>query len=65
MSRQRTSVLLIRVWLEEEPPTLRARIIQRSDAAGPDQTLTIATTVEDVNAAVTWWLRTFLADQVS
>ena len=58
--RERTGVLLIRVWLADEPPTLRARILARSDATGPDRTVTVVTTVEEVNAEVTRWLRAML-----
>lgn len=65
MSRERTGVLVIRVWTDGEPPTVRARITHRSDVTGPDQTVTFASTVDDINAAVASWLQAFLDEQAS
>lgn len=58
---ERTGVLLIRVWAEEGHPGLRARITHRTDVTKPDETeVTFVTSVADINAAVTEWLREFL-----
>jgi hypothetical protein len=61
MSWERTGVLLIRVWMEGEPPALRARIIDRTDVTESVENVTFATTPDDINAAVGAWLDAFIA----
>jgi hypothetical protein len=58
---ERAGVLLIRVWVDEESgePNLRARITSRR-LADPEQAVTFATTVAEVNTTVTAWLTDFL-----
>ncbi len=62
MTHDRTAVLLIRVWLEDEPPELRARITGRSDARKDSETVTFAVSVNEVTGAVSSWLRAFLTE---
>jgi hypothetical protein len=61
MSRERTGVLLIRAWMEGEPPALRARIIDRTDVSESVENVTFATTPGGINAAVSAWLDAFIA----
>lgn len=65
MSRERTGVLLIRVWLEGEPPMLRARITHRTDLTGSAENVTFAGTSDDISAVVDGWLQAFIAGQES
>ena len=55
MDPNRTGVLLIRAWLEEEPPQLRVRITQ----AGPQRTVGFGTTPDEVAGKVRDWLERF------
>jgi hypothetical protein len=58
MDPNRTGVLLIRAWLEEEPPQLRVRITQ----AGPQRTVGFGTTPDEVAGKVRDWLERFRSD---
>jgi len=55
--RERTAVLVIRAWLDEERTQIRARIIGSTDAPGRNVTETTALGSEEVLAAVAHWLR--------
>jgi hypothetical protein len=58
---ERTGILVIRVWVEQEPPgRLRARLTQAADLGEPATTLATAADVPGVCAAVEAWLRRFL-----
>ena len=57
-----TSVLIVRAWVEGEPPVqLRARMIRIVDVTRPDEQVSTATTVEEVLQAVRLWLEELLA----
>jgi hypothetical protein len=58
---ERTGILVIRVWLEQDAPgRLRARLTQAADLGEPPTTLATAADVPAVCAAVEAWLRRFL-----
>ena len=58
MDPNRTGVLLLRAWLEEEPPQLRVRITE----AGPEETVAFGTTPDEVADKVRDWLERFRSD---
>jgi hypothetical protein len=61
MRRERTGVLVIRVWVERGVPSpLRARMTARSELACREQTVTVAAGVDAIVAAVREWLTTFV-----
>jgi hypothetical protein len=58
---QRTGILVIRVWLEQDAPgRLRARLTQAADLGDPGTTLATASDLPGVCDAVEAWLRRFL-----
>ena len=58
---QRTGILVIRVWLEQDAPgRLRARLTQAADLGDPATPLDVATGVPSICDAVEAWLRRFL-----
>ena len=58
---ERTGILVVRVWLEQDAPgRLRARLIQAADLGEALTTLATAADVPGVCAAVEAWLRQFL-----
>ena len=58
---QRTGILVIRVWLEQDAPgRLRARLTQAADLGDPGTTLATASDLPGVCDAVEAWLRQFL-----
>jgi hypothetical protein len=58
---QRTGILVIRVWLEQDAPgRLRARLTQAADLRDPGATLATASDVPGVCDAVEVWLQRFL-----
>jgi hypothetical protein len=58
---QRTGILVIRVWLEQDAPgRLRARLTQAADLGDPATPLDVATGVPGICDAVEAWLRRFL-----
>jgi hypothetical protein len=58
----RTAVLVIRAWLEDdvEHEALRARIKQTLDVSNPDETEIAARSEQEILAAVSTWLHTFV-----
>ena len=59
---ERSAVLLVRVWLEGNPPGLRARISGSPGTAGmADQPIATASTRAAVAAVVRGWLEGFTA----
>ena len=58
---QRTGILVIRVWLEQDAPgRLRARLTQAADLGESPTTLATVADVPGVCAAIEAWLRRFL-----
>jgi hypothetical protein len=58
---ERTGILVVRVWLEQDAPgRLRARLTQAADLGEAPTTLATAADVAGVCAAVEAWLRQFL-----
>ena len=57
---ERTGILVIRVWVEREPPgRLRARLTEAADLGEPPTTMAAAD-VPGICAAVEAWLRRFM-----
>ena len=53
-------MLVIRVWAEgDEAPRLRARITKTLDLTQRDETSTVASSVEEIEAVVRAWLFEF------
>ena len=63
MSPSRSSALLIRVWLDDDDQTCRARLMSGdgpgTTSAAEDTTVAVAVTPEDVLTAVADWLESF------
>jgi hypothetical protein len=58
---ERTGILVIRVWLEQEPPgQLRARLTEAVDLGEVPTTFTTAADVRAICDAVEAWLQRFL-----
>jgi hypothetical protein len=58
---ERTGILVIRVWVEQDDTgRLRARLTQAADLGETATTLTVATGVPGICDAVEAWLRRFL-----
>jgi hypothetical protein len=58
---ERTGILIIRIWLEQDPPSrLRARLTQAADLGEAPTTLTVASDVPGICDAVEAWLGRFL-----
>jgi hypothetical protein len=58
---ERTGILVIRVWVEEDDAgRLRARLTQAADLGETATTLAVATGVPGICDAVEAWLRRFL-----
>ena len=58
---QRTGILVVRVWLEQDAPgRLRARLTQAADLGEAPTTLATAADVPSICDAVEAWLRQFL-----
>jgi hypothetical protein len=49
-------VLVIRGWIEGEPPSLRLRITQTLDVAARDEKSTVTADVDEACAVVRRWL---------
>ena len=58
---ERTGILVIRIWLEQDPPgQLRARLTQAAGLGEAPTTLTVASDVAGICDAVEAWLGRFL-----
>gem|GEM_PF-6162097 len=58
---ERSGLLVIRIWLEQDPPgRLRARLTQAAGLGEAPTTLATASDVTGVRDAVEAWLRRFL-----
>lgn len=57
---EHTGVLLVRIWVEDGPSGLRARIIGRPDLDRPEQTVAVATTPDEIGTLVARWAEAFL-----
>jgi hypothetical protein len=55
-SPERTAVLVIRAWIEGEPPTLRMRITHTLDVSLGEDESTAAASVDEACAIVRRWL---------
>jgi len=59
MSRERTGVLLLRVWADEADRRLRARITHVLDITTAEERVVMAGSVEEIERAVREWLVEF------
>ncbi len=57
----RSSILLVRAWLEGRPPALRVRITSLKNITVREHEVACVATVEDAARAVTRWLEQFEA----
>ena len=58
---ERSGILVIRIWVEQEPPgRLRARLTHAADLGEPPTTLATAADMPGVCTAVEAWLRRFV-----
>jgi hypothetical protein len=53
---ERTAVLVIRAWIEGEPPTLRMRITRTSDVTARNDTTEATGSVDEACVIVRRWL---------
>jgi hypothetical protein len=60
LADDRSGALLIRVWLEECPDQVRARVIALGLEGSADQTVAVASSVREVLDAVGKWLDEFV-----
>jgi hypothetical protein len=58
---ERTGVLVVRAWIEGDPPQLKARITQTTDVATREPVSSAASTAEQIYDAVRRWLEEFEA----
>jgi hypothetical protein len=58
-SSERTGVLIIRAWVEGDPPTLRLRITRTDDLTAGDEESTVTASVEEAVDVVRRWLEGF------
>jgi hypothetical protein len=59
---QRTGILVIRAWVEGDPPDqLRARITRTFGLERRNEVSTTAATIEEIEQTVHAWLNTFLS----
>jgi hypothetical protein len=61
VAHERTSLLLVRVWIEDcDPATVRARIVGHPDVRDPDPTVITVSGIGEIDEAVRHWLRQFI-----
>jgi hypothetical protein len=60
--REASGVLIVRVWVEDGPEGLRARITQTRDVTGAVRSESVAISVDQVMAAVHDWLEALLLE---
>lgn len=59
-SSHRTGVLIVRVWMEPDHPTvLRARITQVGDNTRDERSVAVSSSSEEICAIVRRWIATF------
>jgi hypothetical protein len=58
---ERTAVLVIRAWIEGEPPTLRMRITRTFDVTASDESSEATASVDEALAIVRHWLEQLAA----
>lgn len=56
---ERTGVLVIRAWIDGEPPSLRLRITRTADVAARDEESTVTASVDEACTVVRRWLEEF------
>jgi hypothetical protein len=54
---ERTAVLVIRAWIEGEPPTLRLRITRTLDLSASDEHTEATASVDEAMTIVCRWLQ--------
>ena len=60
VSRERTAVLVVRVWRGDDTPAhLRARITRTMDLQAGERIITTASTAEEIEATFRSWLDAF------
>jgi hypothetical protein len=60
--RERTGVLVVRVWIEADDDGLRARLTGSLDIAQPDEEASrVAGSIDEIVAIVRDWLELFMA----
>jgi hypothetical protein len=59
---ERTGVLVLRAWLEDEPPRLRIRITRVPDVSVRAQDSLAAASIEEACTVVRRWLEAFVRD---
>jgi hypothetical protein len=61
MKNDRTGILIVRLWLEDDSLSgLRARITRTVDTLDPEHDVTTAATSEGICAVVQAWVETFV-----
>ena len=58
---ERTGVLVIRAWVEGDPPTLRLRITQTDDIAARREESAVAASIDEAIEIARRWLEDFAA----
>jgi hypothetical protein len=61
LTDDRSAALLVRVWLEDAAGTFRARVTAVGLNGSEDRTIALASSPDDVTAAVSEWLMKFSA----
>jgi hypothetical protein len=58
---ERTGLLVVRAWVDDGKPSLRARITRLVDTDQPVQVVTTTSDPEEIRSEVEAWLEAFLA----
>ena len=58
---ERTGVLVIRAWIEGDPPGLRLRITRTDDIASRHEDSTVAASIDEAVEIARRWLEDFAA----
>jgi hypothetical protein len=62
LGTEQTGVLVVRVWVEGDPPLrLRSRITRTLDLREPNQLTTAAASAQEVGDVVQRWIEEFMA----
>jgi hypothetical protein len=68
LSVERSSAVLVRVWLEGEADRFRARVMaagEETEGAGGDRTIALASSPVEVLAVVRRWLENFTRHEIA
>ncbi|MDX6534964.1 MAG: hypothetical protein QOJ13_3245 [Gaiellales bacterium] len=64
MNRRPTAVLVVRVWMDgDRPASLRARITSTADVSQRSEVNSVASSPDQIRAAMSQWLGAFLAGE--